>query len=55
MLAVEILRHTPVWVWGIFAVLLIFGATQMRRRNVSPPLVFVLPAIMIPLSLFTVA
>jgi hypothetical protein len=55
MLFIEILRHTPVWVWGVFAVLLVFGLMQMRRRSVALPLVFVLPVIMIPLSLFTVA
>ena len=54
MFFTEILRHTPVWVWGVFAVLLVFGLLQMRRRSVALPLVFLLPVIMIPLSLFTV-
>ena len=52
---IEILRHTPYWVWGVFVVLLVFGLLQTRGRSVAPALVLVLPVIMIPLSLFTIA
>lgn len=46
-----ILQNTPYWVWGIFVLLLVLGLSQTRARMVSRVLVFVLPAIMIPLSL----
>ncbi|MBX3518769.1 MAG: hypothetical protein KF835_02010 [Xanthobacteraceae bacterium] len=52
---IGILQHTPYWVWGIFVLLLVLGLTQTRARNVSRALVYVLPAIMIPLSFFTIA
>jgi hypothetical protein len=52
---IEILRHTPYWVWGVFVLLLVVGLSQTRGRSVAPALVLLLPVIMIPLSLFTVA
>jgi hypothetical protein len=50
-----ILQNTPVWVWGIFVLLLALGLMQTRTRNVSRVLVFVLPLVMIPLSFSTIA
>lgn len=50
-----ILHNTPYWVWGVLALLLVLGLMQTRKRNVSRFLVFLLPLIMIPLSLSTVA
>jgi len=54
-MALEILRHTPYWVWGVFVLLLVVGLSQTRGRNVAPALVFLLPVIMIPLSFYTIA
>lgn len=50
-MAMGILQNTPYWVWGIFVLLLVLGLSQTRARKLSRVLVFVLPAIMIPLSL----
>jgi len=50
-MALGILQNTPYWVWGIFVLLLVLGLSQTRARKVSRVLVFLLPAIMIPLSL----
>lgn len=53
-MALGILQHTPHWVWGVLVVLIVLGIMQTRARNVSRALVFVLPAVMIPLSLYGV-
>ncbi len=50
-----ILQNTPVWVWGIFVLLLVLGLMQTRTRSVSRALVFALPVVMIPLSFSTIA
>ena len=26
----EVIRHTPVWVWGILALLIVLGGAQLR-------------------------
>jgi hypothetical protein len=49
-----ILQNTPYWVWGVFVLLLVLGLSQTRTRSVPPFLVFLLPLIMIPLSLYAV-
>jgi len=49
-----ILQGTPYWVWGILAVLVALGLTQVRTRRVPRFRVFILPLIMIPLSLNTI-
>ena len=32
---VEVVRHTPVWVWGILAAIVVLGALQMRDHATS--------------------
>jgi hypothetical protein len=54
-MAWAILWNTPLWVWSILAVLLALGLVQARNRKVSGLLILVLPATMIPLSLYGVA
>jgi hypothetical protein len=54
-MALAILRNTPLWVWGVLAVLLVLGLAQARNRKVSRQLILLLPATMIPLSLYGVA
>jgi hypothetical protein len=49
-----ILQNTPAWVWAVFIALLAFGLLQARDRRVPRILVFVLPGIMVPLSLYAV-
>lgn len=50
-LILQILSHTPIWVYGLFFVLLVFGLLQTRTRTVSKIPALLLPAGMIALSL----
>ncbi|MBS0445816.1 MAG: hypothetical protein JSR59_07690 [Proteobacteria bacterium] len=50
----QIVEHTPVWVWGLLAALIALGASQARDRDVSLGRVTVLPFGLIVLSLFGV-
>jgi hypothetical protein len=50
-LIVQILSHTPIWVYALFFVLLVFGLIQTRTRTVSKIPALLLPAGMIALSL----
>ncbi len=47
----QILIHTPIWVYGLFVVLVAFGLQQTRSRNVKAVLAYLLPLGMIALSL----
>lgn len=47
----QILIHTPLWVYGLFVALVIFGLQQTRSRNVHAVLAYFLPLGMIALSL----
>lgn len=48
---IDILTHTPVWVWGVLAALVVLGLKQTRDRQLSPTRLTVLPLIFIALSL----
>lgn len=48
---VQILSHTPAWVFVLFFVLLVFGLMQTRTRKVRRIPALLLPAGMIALSL----
>lgn len=48
----QILLHTPLWVWSLFAGLLALGVWQSRARSVAPAQVLVLPALMLALGLW---
>ena len=47
---IAIVRHTPVWVWGLLALLIALGVSQARDREMSLMRVTVLPLVMIALS-----
>jgi hypothetical protein len=47
----EILSHTPIWVYGLFIALIVFGIQQARSRAVNAVLAYFLPFGMIALSL----
>lgn len=47
----QILSHTPTWVFVLFVVLLAFGFMQTRSRNVNKFLAYLLPVGMVFLSL----
>jgi protein-S-isoprenylcysteine O-methyltransferase Ste14 len=51
ILIVQILSHTPIWVFALFVILLVFGLMQSRTRTVSLIPALQLPAGMIALSL----
>ena len=47
---IQILKHTPLWVFALFFVLLAYGYAQHKTRLVSSPRLFTLPVIMLALS-----
>src|SRR5277367_649222 len=47
-----ILRHTPVWVWGLLALLLYFGYRRSKPHSLAKQRVIILPGVMILLSVF---
>lgn len=50
---IEILRHTPPWVWAVLAVLVGLGAVQLRSRDVPAWQPVVLPVVLFALGLST--
>lgn len=48
---IAIVQHTPLWVWGLLAVLIALGLSQARDREMSLARVTILPLVMIALSL----
>ena len=48
---IDIVQHTPVWVWGLLAMLIALGLAQARDREMSLTRATVLPLVMIALSL----
>jgi hypothetical protein len=53
MMFLEIVRHTPLWVWGLFTALLLLGASQLRPRAVAPPRLLLLPLVLLALGLWS--
>ncbi|MBN8511129.1 MAG: tat pathway signal sequence, partial [Burkholderiales bacterium] len=54
-MVIEILRHTPGWVWALLAALLALGLAQLRTRRVPRRRLFVLPAVLLALGLIATA
>jgi hypothetical protein len=50
---VQILQHTPAWVWMLLLALLYLGYLQSRTRVMSKARLFALPAAMLALSLYS--
>ncbi|HRP28636.1 MAG TPA: hypothetical protein PLG77_09440 [Burkholderiaceae bacterium] len=48
---IHILQGTPLWVWGLLALLVILGVSQSMPRRVSARRIVIVPAIMLALSL----
>jgi hypothetical protein len=46
IVVVEVLKHTPAYVWGILAALVIVGVLQMREQVVSRARILLLPAVL---------
>jgi len=51
----EIINHTPSWVFGLLAVLVVFGYLQSKDREVKVVAVFILPVAMTLLSILGVS
>jgi hypothetical protein len=50
MMLLQILQHTPVWVWGLLVALVALGLAQARARAVSLTRLTILPLVMLALS-----
>jgi hypothetical protein len=49
----QILIHTPLWVWGLLGALLVLGWLQSRPRSVSPVRLLALPLALLALGLWS--
>ncbi|AOW14354.1 hypothetical protein LPB72_03600 [Hydrogenophaga crassostreae] len=47
----QILAHTPIWVFALFAALIVLGLSQMRGREIKLQRASILPLVMVVLSL----
>lgn len=52
---INILSHTPVWVWGLLAALMALGSSQTRQRDVAPWRLLMLPLVLLGLGLWSLA
>lgn len=50
MTLLNIVQHTPTWVWGLFAGLVALGLMQARDRQISLTRVTILPLVLLALS-----
>ena len=48
----QIVKRTPIWVWGLLAVLLALGASQLRNRQVTLRRLVITPISMFVFALF---
>jgi hypothetical protein len=48
---IQIVRQTPIWVFLLFAVVIWLGSINLRERTMSLRLLFVLPVVMLVLSI----
>ena len=51
----QILIHTPLWVWALLAALLALGLWQRRERRVRRGQLLALPVALLALSLWSMA
>jgi hypothetical protein len=51
----SILLHAPLWVWPLLGLLILLGLRSTRPRELSDSSVFVWPAIMTALSVYSIA
>ena len=50
----DVIKHTPLWVFALFVSLVLLGFKQAREREVTERAVYVLPLVMVGLSIFGV-
>lgn len=53
MLIIEILRHTPAWVWLLATGLLALGLSQLRERRIAPWRLWLLPGVLLGLGVLS--
>jgi hypothetical protein len=51
----NILSHTPLWVWSLLAALLALGFSQTRQRQVAPWRLLMLPLVLLGLGLWSMS
>lgn len=51
----NILAHTPVWVWGLLATLMALGFSQTRQRRLAPWRLVMLPLVLLAMGLWSMA
>lgn len=51
----QILTNTPLYVWAILAFLIVRGVIALRTRDVAMRKLFIIPLVMLALSLFDIA
>lgn len=49
----QIVKHTPIWVWGILIALIALGVQQMRSRSVKPFVVLIAPLVFLAIGVLT--
>jgi hypothetical protein len=52
IVVLEVVKHTPPWVWALLAALVVLGSLQLRSHEQSRPRVLALPLAMGGFSLF---
>lgn len=52
---IQIITHTPLWVWGLLTALMALGLWQRRERRVRPFQLLLLPALLMALGLWSMA
>ena len=52
---VNILSHTPVWVWGLLSALMALCLSQTRQRQLAPWRLLMLPLVLLGLGLWSMA
>jgi hypothetical protein len=53
-MVMQILKHTPIWVFGLFFLLLYLGCAQSKTRAVSKRRLFIVPLAMVCFSVYGV-
>lgn len=51
----EILRHTPLWVWALAAGLLVLGLSQLRERRIAPARLWLLPGVLLVMGVWSLS
>lgn len=50
---IDIITHTPIWVWFVLGLLIYLGIRQLSTRPVNPIRILIFPLIFLPLTLIS--